>query len=252
MIPTFDVSPLSPERACAISISFTLAISSLDHRDSRLNFALRNERRPIRDYFFSLRTARAESCNGRRPVERKRRDFSCESFDYAFVLRPHSNSKHYFGDVRGRWSRKSAVTRVGSDEFGEDFVVFQAQPVESFSHDSIRGLRLLESIGPRIHKRADGLPTGRVAHADFVEFGRGESGNTRESNAVRSRLFEMNACEIGDTIRRYVLARISHFIQELFLDSRDCYPSAGAFVLGDYERAVGIRFDHRIADVRRV
>src|SRR6185436_3198700 len=128
MIPTFDVSPLSPERACAISISFTLAISSLDHRDSRLNFGLRNKRRPVSDYFFGLRTARAESRNGRRPVERKRRDFSCESFDCAFVLRPHANSKHYFGDVRGRRSRKRAVTRVGSDEFGEDFVILQAEP----------------------------------------------------------------------------------------------------------------------------
>src|SRR6185436_409301 len=176
MIPTFDVSPLSPERACAISISFTLAISSLDHRDPRLNFGLRNKRRPVSDYFFGLRTPRAESRNGRRSVERKGRDFSCESFDYAFVLRPHANSKHYFGDIGGRRTSKRAVTRVGSNEFGKHFVVLQAEPFESFSHDSISGLRLLESVRPGIHQRAAGLPPSRIAHADFVELSRGESG----------------------------------------------------------------------------
>src|SRR6185503_10618258 len=146
MIPTFDVSPLSPERACAISISFTLAISSLDHRDSRLNFGFRNKRRPISNYFFGLRTTRAESRNGRRPVERKRRDFTRKPLNYVFVLRPHADSKYYFGNVRGRRARKRAVTRVGSNEFSKHFVVLQAQPVESFSHDSIGCLRLLEGI----------------------------------------------------------------------------------------------------------
>src|SRR6185503_7646548 len=158
-----------------------------------------------------------------------------------------ADSKYYFGNVRGRRARKRAVTRVGSNEFSKHFVVLQAQPVESFSHDSIGCLRLLEGIGPGIHQRAHRLPTRRIAHADFVELSRGKSGDTRESHAVGSRLFKMNAREIGDTIRRYVLARISHFIEELFFDSRDCYAPAGAFVLGDYERTVGTRFNHRIA-----
>ena len=62
----------------------------------------------------------------------------------------------------------------------------------------------------------------------------------------------MNGGEIGDAIRRDVFARIAHFVEQLLFDRCDGDAPAGARVLGEAERPVGLGFDDRIADVGQI
>ena len=58
--------------------------------------------------------------------------------------------------------------------------------------------------------------------------------------------------EVGDDVGRDVRVRIAHLVHELLGHRRDRDPAAGVRMLVDDERAVGVAFDDRIADVREV
>src|SRR5262245_56304843 len=58
--------------------------------------------------------------------------------------------------------------------------------------------------------------------------------------------------EIRNAIRRDVLARIAHFIDQLFLDPRNNDPTARALMLSDDKRSVRRRLDDRKTDIGKI
>src|SRR6185436_12381471 len=212
------MSPLSPERACASFKSLSFAIFlSLDRRNNRRNFALGHQRRPIRDYLFDLRTPTAKPGHGWRAVQNQWSDLACESLDRVLVFRANPDVPLYFGDVGRRIARERSMTSVGADELSHDVIELQAEPFEPLSRDPIGCLGLLHRVRPSIYKRTGCFPTGRITDRDFVEVSCGSPLDSGEPHAVGARLLELNSCEVRDTIRSDVLARIAHLVEQLFL-----------------------------------
>ncbi len=82
--------------------------------------------------------------------------------------------------------------------------------------------------------------------------GRAPAADSAHAHAVGAGGRELDAGEIGDAIGRDVVFRIAQFVQKLLLDGVDAHASAGRFVFGDDESAIGLGFDDRIADVRHI
>src|SRR3954470_15723723 len=173
MTPTFAVSPLSPERACAIAMSWIFIRLRLLDLDDRLDGRLRNERGPGGDDLLDARAAAGEARDVRRPGEHERRELLREALDGGLVLAAHADAELDLGEVLRRIARDRSVARVRADELREHLVELQPQPVQPLAKDPVGGERLLVGVRPRIDERADGLVAGRVADRDLVELGLG-------------------------------------------------------------------------------
>ena len=102
MTPTLAVSPLSPERACAMSSEPDLHD---EHLDLRLHDGLVDQRRPVRHDLLDLRTAAGESGDARRAVEHERRDLAREALDRALSLAAHADAQLHLRRVARRRRR---------------------------------------------------------------------------------------------------------------------------------------------------
>src|SRR6476646_9737408 len=76
--------------------------------------------------------------------------------------------------------------------------------------------------------------------------------DAKDADAILACLLKMDAGKIGDDIRRDVLMRIAHFVEQLLLDRLNAYATAGAFMLGDNKSAVRRSLDDRKADIRHI
>src|SRR5690349_3824991 len=109
MIPTFAVSPLSPERACAnsreagsglsLSVvpSFRLSVASYVHElHAGLNHTLVDERRPIRHDLFRLGPSAGEPRHAGRSVQDEGGDLAREAVDRRLIARTNADAKLHF------------------------------------------------------------------------------------------------------------------------------------------------------------
>src|SRR6185369_10239654 len=76
--------------------------------------------------------------------------------------------------------------------------------------------------------------------------------DTVNANTIPALILQMDRCEISDAIRRDVLVRIAHLVDQLLLNGRDDYPTTRALVFGDHERSIRRSFDDRETDVSKI
>src|SRR6185503_9726628 len=133
-IPTLLLSPLSPERAWAISCSRMRAISApagrrarapapgkprfaarassgFLHPHARLEPGLGDERRPVGDDLLRLGTSAGEAGDARGARGDERRDLLAESLDRGCVLPLRAEPQHDFAGIVHR-GRDGAVARI--------------------------------------------------------------------------------------------------------------------------------------------
>src|SRR5205807_1044827 len=99
-------------------------------------------------------------------------------------------------------------------------------------------------IRPGVHKCAHSLVARRIADGNFQELGCRSALDSINANTVPPFVLETHGSEIRNAIRRNVLARITHLINQLFFDSGNNYPAAGAFMFRNNKGAIGRCFDN--------
>src|SRR5580765_3745257 len=67
-----------------------------------------------------------------------------------------------------------------------------------------------------------------------------------------SLLFKLYRCEVGNSIRSYVVSRIADLIQQLLGHSSHIHAAASAGMLGNNKRAIVLSFDDWITNVGKV
>ena len=105
MTPTLAVSPLSPERACAMSSrrTFIETTSTLVLHDASCR-----QRGPVGDDLLDLRAAAGEAGDTRRAIEHERRDLAREALDRRAVVAAHADAKLHFREHRALRRRRAA------------------------------------------------------------------------------------------------------------------------------------------------
>src|SRR5260221_667641 len=141
---------------------------------------------------------------------------------------------------------------VYTQKFGMDFIELEAEIRQPFAHDGIRCARFLERLGPTVDQGSSGLPAVGETDRDLQHLRSWGAPNSENAYSIRAPIFETYVRNIGDTIGRDVVAWIAELIEQLLLDDVGVHTAAGSWVLGDTERAVGLRLDNRIPDVRHV
>ena len=144
------------------------------------------------------------------------------------------------------------MRRIRAHKLRQHLIKLQPQPIEPRAQNSIRRLRFVVSIGPRIDERSDRFEPGGITDRNFEKLSRRPAFDAEDANPIAALVFQPNGREIRDAIRRDVLVRIAHLINQLFLDRRNDDPAAGAFMFCDHECAVRRRFDDRKSDVRQI
>src|ERR1019366_8142472 len=152
-----------------------------------------------------LRPSAGESGDARRSVEDQWKDLARESFDFLAVGVADTDAVLHFGSVPARLrSGEGSVRGVGSDEFREDVLEIQSEPVEALAQHTIGELRLLQRVGPRVHERTDGLVARTVRDGHLELVGRRLSLDAEDAYAIGSVTLEMNRREVGDHVGRDV------------------------------------------------
>src|SRR5580658_7575514 len=97
----FEVSPLSPERVCAMALSSFLIKSgvSRDHLYAGFDFFAWDQRGPIGHDFANWRATVAKPCRARRSIEHQRNQFPREAVHSLPILRPHAYPQLNLGRI---------------------------------------------------------------------------------------------------------------------------------------------------------
>src|ERR1035441_7239573 len=147
------ISPLSPERVWAMRERGILIRAplwgriarppkrfSFDHLHARLDFAARNQGRPVGHDLAHVGPAFAISGAARRAGQHQRNHFAREAVDGALVGAAHADAHLYFRRIGILWARprRRAVAGVHAKIFRVNFVEAQPELIEALARDADR------------------------------------------------------------------------------------------------------------------
>src|SRR6185369_5489708 len=230
----------------------SVVLSCLEHLDQRRDLFLRNQRRPISHDLLDLRTATRKPSHCRWSRQNQRRDFFRESLNRTPVLAAHTNAQLHFRNVRIRRPCQRTMRRTHTHKLRQYLLKLKSKPLQPLPENSIRRLRFIVSIRPRVNQSPHRLETGRVTDRHLEKLRRRPPLDTKNTHAIASFVFELYRREVGNAIGRDVLVRITHLVNKLFLDRWNDDPAAGTLVLGHHERSVRRRFNNRKTNVRKI
>src|SRR5471030_2288564 len=223
----------------------------LNHLYAGVDFFAGDQGRPVGYDFADRRAAVAETGCAGRAVEHQRDQFAGESVHGLLVRAADADAQLDLGRIGIGWSG-GAVAGVDAEVLGADFVEGQAKVAQALAHHAVGGARLIERLRPGVNQGADGLPAVGVAHGKLQRGRPPGAANAPDAHTVRTRIFQVNAGEIGDAIGRDVILRIAQLVEQLFLDAVGVDAASRGGVFGDAETAVGFGLDDGVADVRHV
>src|ERR1700752_2905051 len=76
--------------------------------------------------------------------------------------------------------------------------------------------------------------------------------DAEDANTIPPPIPELNRREISNAVRRDVLVRITHLVNELLLYRRNDDPAAGSFMFGDDKTSVRRRLHNREANIGKI
>ena len=91
-----------------------------------------------------------------------------------------------------------------------------------------------------------------ITDGGFQHGGPRPAAHAADAHAIGAGIFEVDGGEIGHAIGRDVVARVADFVEKLLFHAVRIDAPAGAGVLGDGERSVGLGFHDGIADVGQI
>src|SRR2546425_591688 len=115
------------------------------------------------------------------------------------------------------------MCRVRADVFSEYLIESKPQSIKPRSENLVRGARLLVSLGPGIDESSNCFVARRITDRNFQRIRRRTAFDAKHADAIRSIISQFNGSEICNAIRRYVLVRIAHLVDELLLDRGNIY-----------------------------
>src|SRR5438876_8450256 len=217
----------------------------VDHFYNRLDFALRNKRRPVSYNLFDLGPAAGETSDSWRAGQNQRRNLFRETLYRAFVISPHPHAQLHLRQIRGWRACQWTMRRARAHKLRQHLIEAKTKSIQSRTQDPVSRLRLVVCIRPGVHKCPDSLVARRIANGNFQRLGCPSAFNSIDANTVAAFVIQMHGGEIRNAIRRNVFARIAHLINQLFFDRGNNYPSAGAFMFGNNKGSIGRCLDNR-------
>src|ERR1039457_3031485 len=130
---------------------------SCNHLHTRVDFAARNQGRPVGHDLAHLGPAFAISGAARRTGEYQRNHLAREAIHGALVGAAHADAHLHLRRIVGR-PRRRAVAGIHTEVFGVDFVKAQPKLIEALPRDAVRHARLLDRVGPTVDQRGRRLP----------------------------------------------------------------------------------------------
>jgi hypothetical protein len=192
-----------------------------------------------------------EARRPRRPIQNERDQLAREPVHCLFVLPPHADPDLHFRRIRVR-RRGLPVTGIDAEELRVDLLELQAEPIEPLPHDPVRRLCLLQRLRPRVHQRADGLPSIHVSNRELQTRRTWTATNGADPHTIRPSIRQTNAGKIGHAIRRDVVPRIAQLVEQLLFHRIDHHSPARTSMLGHHEAAVGLGLHNRIPNICHV
>src|SRR5262245_24765514 len=147
MTPTFEPSPLSPERALAMrsSRTFKSGSSAREHADARAHQVLAHERGPEADDLGRLRASAREARHSRRAARDERDELHPEAVDLAAIGALHAEAQHDLHGIGRLAAADAGVTRAGAHVLLDALLgaVVEAVVGQALPHDARAQARLV-------------------------------------------------------------------------------------------------------------